>query len=304
MLSRIKNWVGNHERNLGGWKTRRKIVVIESDDWGSIRMPSPDAYRSLKNLGIPVDKSPYCRYDSLASEEDIQNLYGMLQNHRDFLGRPPVITANVVVSNPDFDRIRESGWSEYFSEPISETFRKYPSHSGCLKLWNDGKSNRLFYMQSHGREHVNIHRWLELLREDFAGFRKAFDLGCWGLSNDVYPGLSQSIQAPFDLEQGEELKDHEQAVEEALILFQELFGYKSESFIAGNYIWSCELNKTLSKCGVKYLQGMKYQKLPRLNGGDREMIRHYLGERNEYDQLYLISRIKPKYTGTIRFGTG
>lgn len=26
--------------NLPGWRTNRKIVVIESDDWGSIRMPS------------------------------------------------------------------------------------------------------------------------------------------------------------------------------------------------------------------------------------------------------------------------
>ena len=34
--------------NLPGWRTKRKIVVIESDDWGSIRMPSKRAYEELK----------------------------------------------------------------------------------------------------------------------------------------------------------------------------------------------------------------------------------------------------------------
>jgi hypothetical protein len=27
-----------------GWSTKRKIVVIESDDWGAIRMPSRAVY--------------------------------------------------------------------------------------------------------------------------------------------------------------------------------------------------------------------------------------------------------------------
>lgn len=38
-----KNWA-----NLPGWHTRRKIVVIESDDWGSIRMPEFENIRSIR----------------------------------------------------------------------------------------------------------------------------------------------------------------------------------------------------------------------------------------------------------------
>jgi len=30
--------------NIPGWRTNRKIVVIESDDWGSVRMPSREVY--------------------------------------------------------------------------------------------------------------------------------------------------------------------------------------------------------------------------------------------------------------------
>ena len=38
--------------NLRGWKTNRKIVVIESDDWGSIRMASLKSYTNLLKIGI------------------------------------------------------------------------------------------------------------------------------------------------------------------------------------------------------------------------------------------------------------
>ena len=33
--------------NIKGWRTNRKIVVIESDDWGTIRMSSKEAFNSL-----------------------------------------------------------------------------------------------------------------------------------------------------------------------------------------------------------------------------------------------------------------
>ena len=46
-------------RNIPGWQTKRKIVVVESDDWGSIRMRSSEAYLSFLDKGYNVDKSNY-----------------------------------------------------------------------------------------------------------------------------------------------------------------------------------------------------------------------------------------------------
>ena len=40
----IRNKLAKYYINLRGWKTNRKIVVIESDDWGSIRMASLKSY--------------------------------------------------------------------------------------------------------------------------------------------------------------------------------------------------------------------------------------------------------------------
>ena len=33
--------------NIPGWHTRRHLVVIESDDWGSIRTPSKAVYNEF-----------------------------------------------------------------------------------------------------------------------------------------------------------------------------------------------------------------------------------------------------------------
>ncbi len=288
MISTIKRRIAQHLINRPGWRTGRKIVVIESDDWGSIRMPSAEAYNKLLGKGGPVDKSPYCRYDSLASENDLEFLFDLLSGFKDHQGNHPVITANTVVSNPDFDRIRESGFSEYFCEPITETFKRYPKHARCLDLWKSADESGLFHPQSHGKEHLNVKYWLRLLHEDIHHFRDAFNYRCWGLSNDIYPEMKRSIQASFDMESRNDLPALEDTIRNGLRLFEKLFGYKSMSFIATNFIWSSQLNWALYQEGVRYFQGMKYQKLPLLNGNKREMVRHHLGDRNDLGQYYLI----------------
>lgn len=40
----LKQYITHNLLNIPGWRTNRKIVVIESDDWGSIRMPSQEVY--------------------------------------------------------------------------------------------------------------------------------------------------------------------------------------------------------------------------------------------------------------------
>lgn len=44
MLNKVKRYI----QNLPGKSTKRKLVVIESDDWGSIRMPDKETYHNVK----------------------------------------------------------------------------------------------------------------------------------------------------------------------------------------------------------------------------------------------------------------
>lgn len=106
MLTMLRSSLARIHNHVGGWMTRRKIVVIESDDWGAIRMPSREAYEHLLRAGFDVDRCPYARNDTLETAEDLDALYEVLDSVRDAHARPAVITANTVVANPDFDRIR------------------------------------------------------------------------------------------------------------------------------------------------------------------------------------------------------
>lgn len=288
MIKKIRRFIARNIVNVGGWRTNRKIVVLESDDWGSIRMSSMNAYERLLKSGVPVDRSPYCRFDSLASESDLSLLFDVLSSCRDSNGNPSVITANVLVANPDFEKIRESNFQKYYYEKITETFKKFPEHDNCFSFWIEGKEKKLFHPQSHGREHLNHTYWLKLLQEDKYDFRLAFENGIWGLSSDVYPEMKRSVQASFDFTNRKEVDEQKEVIHSGLRMFKELFGYCSKSFIPTNYIWSTELNEVLKDNGVDYLQGMKYQKLPLQNDNKHKMVRHYLGDINQSGQTYLV----------------
>lgn len=274
--------------NYKGWGTNRKIVVIESDDWGSIRMPSREVYEKLLDQGIRVDKCPYNRYDSLASEEDLDALFEVLCKFKDKNGNHPIITANTVVANPDFEKISASGFKEYHYEPFIETLKRYPKHDKAFDLWQQGIKENVFYPQFHGREHVNISFWLDILKMDNPFFRKAFDMGFWGLSKEIVNTGKINIQASFDAITKKEIEYHKEIIKDGLRIFEDIFKYKSKSFIANNYIWDDSLNSVLLEKKVSILQGMKYQKLPILNSKKRPMIRHSTGEKNDLNQIYLV----------------
>lgn len=119
----IKPFISSNLINYKGWKTNKKIVVFESDDWGSVRMPSVETYKTLKQNGIQVDKSPYCKFDSLASEYDLDYLFSTLLKYKDNKGNSPIITANTVIANPDFEKIKAADYSIYYFEPFTETLK-------------------------------------------------------------------------------------------------------------------------------------------------------------------------------------
>jgi hypothetical protein len=275
--------------NYSGYSTNRRIIVIESDDWGSIRMPSKEVYERMLKKGIRVDLCPYNRYDSLASEEDLEALFNVLVKFNDKNGNHPIITANTVMANPDFNKIRGSKFKKYYFERFTETLSKYPKHQNSFELWSEGINEGLFHPQFHGREHVNINLWLRLLQNKHEVFEKAFDNCLWGLGPSVVKmKVKINIQATFDAIDSSDIGQHKTQIIEGLNLFKDLFGFESKSFIANNFIWDSGLNESLNDNGVIYLQGMKYQLYPILDKNRRDRKRHYIGDRNNFKQVYLV----------------
>ena len=263
----LKQTITHNLLNIPGWHTRRRILVIESDDWGSVRMPSKEVYDALLKHGLHVDKDPYCRFDNLATAADLEALYETLRPIKDKNGRSAVLTANAVVANPVFDKIKESGYREYFYEPFTETLKRSPKHTGAYEMWKQGIDEGLFHPQFHGREHLNVKKWLNVLQSGEEATCLAFEHGTFGLTSDVSPSIKTNYMGAFDSCMPEDLEFYKQSIQEGLKLFEQLIGYSSESFIATTYTWSPKIEPFLKENGVKYLQGMVHQRVP-LDGGD------------------------------------
>ena len=79
----LKSKLRVNASNIPGWRTKRHIVVIESDDWGSIRMSSKESFERLRAAGIPVDKSHYNINDALECNQDLEELFNVLVRYKD-----------------------------------------------------------------------------------------------------------------------------------------------------------------------------------------------------------------------------
>ncbi len=285
---RVKESITRNLSNLPGWRTSRKLIIIESDDWGAIRMSSRDAYDRLFSKGIKPsdqDEERYLRNDSLASESDLANLFDVLHSVKDSTGRPAVFTAVAVVANPDFNKIREAGYKSYFYEPFNVSLQRYPNHTNSFERWKQGIREKIFVPQFHGREHLNVQNWLKALQLNNSDTHSAFYEQVYGITPRD-PINRISYQAAFDIMHIDEIDYQKSVISEGLDLFEKLFGYRSTFFVPTNGPFNNQLEKTLHDCGIKYIGTSKIQMEPLGN----EMYKrnfHYIGQRNKSGQIYL-----------------
>lgn len=287
MLKQVKRSIGRHLGNMPGWKTARKIVVIESDDWGSIRMPDRATFDAFHKLGYPVAKRPFEKYDTLASIHDLEMLFDMLTGIKSTNGQNPVITANTVVANPDFDKIEQSGFTEYHYEKFTDTLRSYYPAENTFGVWKKGMDSKLFHPQFHAREHYNTLVWMRLLRENNEDAMLAFKYKMAGITPKANPDLGNQLQIALGVTGPQDIEIQKEILADGLNLFEEIFGYRSQSFIAPVYTWSDKLENSLADNGVKFLQGGKIQLNPNPDTGTIQSKKHVLGEKNAHGQIYL-----------------
>jgi len=251
-------------------------------------MPSRDVYEKCLKAGYRVDKIAYEKYDSLASENDLELLFDVLSSFKDKMNKHPVLTANIIVANPDFEKIKKDNFREYHYELVTETFKKYPEHSNNLNLWMDGLKNGLFFPQSHGREHLNVSEFMSDLKNHDKDLIFAVNHGMpgiipYGNANRKGNSYVEALRYHSCDDKFEKLK----IVLDGLNHFEEIFGYCSESFIPNNYFWSPDFDKYISQHGVKYYQGNRKMREIQLDGS-KKFHTHYLGKKNKNGQYYLV----------------
>ena len=273
--------------NIPGWHTKRHIVVIESDDWGSIRMSSLEAFERLKSAGIPVDKDHYNINDALESNEDLERLFETLQKFKDSTGRHPVMTGVNVVANPDFKAIAANNFKEYVYEPYTKTCGRYPNHDRVYELWKKGIAERLFVPILHGREHLNAQFWMRALQKGDLSTVVAFRDCVTGIPLKGIGGATvPNFQAAFDIDTPDDLPYQKEVIKAGAALFEHLYGYKPKYFVPTNGPFNNTLEKDLLDAGIKYINTGKKQREP-LGNGQYKVNTRFLGDKNQYGQIYL-----------------
>lgn len=278
--------------NIPGWRTNRKILVIESDDWGSIRMPSKEIYQSLINKGIKVDNNDQWFLDCLESGNDLENLFSVISKYSDIHSNFPVFTMNTVMGNPDFKRIIKTNYKTFYHEHFFDSYKRY--HGQDLKMiWKEGKEKGLMQPQFHAREHLNVPLWLKDLRKGIKNTKIAFDHGFFGLVTQTSSKYQKHYLAAYRAENPEELIQIKDITDQGLELFESTFGFKSESFIPCNYILPKELENIVQTWGVSQIQSQRGQIQPDPNNnGKIKVIRRYTGQKNSLGQIYTVRNVK------------
>lgn len=263
---------------LLGYQVDSPIVVFESDDWGSIRVPSSAALDAYKRKYPDHELDHYQSYDGLESSEDIGRLAEVLSRHNTEAGTP-VFTLNFATANPCFDKIvaDEPSIGFFVYETITETYSRYFGAGNTLDTLQ--LYPKAFHPQLHAREHLNATQWMLGVIHD-ERLRYAFELEMTGLN----PGMYCAMDA---LNTNNNTVDHVDYLCDAAILFESLFGYASESFIPPCYVINDDELPVLSEVGINILQGGRFRKVSDESGQLNKRL-NVLGRQNHYKQVQLI----------------
>lgn len=273
-----------------GIKTNRRILVLESDDWGSIRMPSLEVASKLTSLGVQLSSpNSYDVHDTIETDSDLTCLMEVLDSVHDKNGNPAKITMNYVMGNPDFIRIEADNFKNYYYELFYKTYLRYPHCVRSFDYLKEGIRKGVFKPQFHGREHLNVPQWMRCLQSGDSSVIAGFKERVFSIKpSEKFANTNE--MAAFDAEIESDCDFINQSVKEGLHLFKEVFGFVSKTMIAPCHTWDPYLEKTVGQLGVKVMQSsavQRYSLFYSQQSGKKTLLR-WMGDRNEDGMHYTI----------------
>lgn len=283
----IKQKLITNLKNLPGTKTKRKLVVIYVDDYGSIRVRDKQAYNNLLKAGLAVDKTRY-GYDTLCTTEDLQMLFDVLTSVKDKNGHHAVFTPFANIANPDFERIKNSGFQHYYREPFTETMKRLGSaYDGAYQLWKQGLASGIFRPEYHGTEHISVWKFMKALQEGHKSTVLSFENE--SVASPFFPDEPkiEHATAVFDIVKASDNDSLKSDIKVGLDMFEELLGYRAVQFTPGAAIYSPLLHESLLQNGIRSIHVQRYKAYP-LGDGKYEKTFLYTGKTNEVGQRYIV----------------
>lgn len=250
---RIFRRASNLSRKLTDQSPVRPVVLIQSDDWGRVGAPSPEAIKKMQDAGYAAGESPWDYY-GLETKEDLDALGELLQSHKDADGRNAVISAVFVMANADLERMRAEGYGEFRSISIKEGFPSPWQQTSLAENYRQLINKGLFYPALHGYTHFNPDILLDIAREDSERGGRVRALHECGI-----PYLA-SLTPEFNFALLDRSGHHEKFIErnaqsrwinEGLRIFQEVFGVLPVSTCAPGYRFNAESCALWKEAGIQ-----------------------------------------------------
>ncbi len=287
----IKNTLTSIDTNILGKRIQRKIVVFQSDDWGTIRTPKTTAAQKFIAIN-GYDKNAFLKFDTLETQGDLINLFDVLKSQVDYRGVSPIFTTNHVVGNPDFQKIESVKFEEYFWESSFATYNKFNAENAMETQWQQGILSNLISPEFHSREHVDFILWLKLLREKNTKLREAFDLGFWGIPKVDDNLKNRNLMATYDSFNEHNRDIYLNSIKDGIGLFKSQFSKSPSSFIPNNYIFPLSLMNELEKLNFSSVQGMKYIYFPKEGKNIPRKQKRRIQGNSESPYTHLISLVR------------
>ena len=272
-------------KNIGGWSTKRKLIVFESDDWGSNRISSKASYEKLVAQGIIRPSNHYDKFDTLEKSGDIENLLEVLSSFKDNMGNHPVFTPFFNTANPDFEKIRQSEYNVYHYKSFWETLDKYGEKDRVMQLWKAGISNHLVTPAFHGREHLCVPLWMRYLGLGHEKIRKAFEHQFYSVSIKGLPLFASAFRPALFFDDNAQIDFLKQSLTDGLNQMKFIFGETLKVFCPPNGISHPLFDEEVAKGGVLAVVTKRFR--PEPNGLGAVRKKHYgFGSKNKFGQIH------------------
>ncbi len=290
----MKQNIFNHIKNLRGWKTNRKIVVISVDDYGNIRIDSKEARTQMDNEGLKIN-SRFDAYDTLETREDLEILFETLSSVTDKNGNHAVFTPFALPCNVNFEKMASENYDQYHYELLPDTYAKLSqqqpkAYEGAWQLWQEGIDKKLMKPEFHGREHFNLKIVEEkLFKKDSELVSALKQRSLTSISSSGYSSIGWTAAFSF----WDPIKDTERfpaIIQTGLTAFEKVYGYQSTVFTPPAQQLPEFMESKLSSMGILALDKPFYH-TKHLGFGKYEKQFNTMGYNKKNDVVELVRNV-------------
>ncbi|OGV49077.1 MAG: hypothetical protein A2017_11775 [Lentisphaerae bacterium GWF2_44_16] len=226
------------------WK-KYPAVIFESDDWGACQcVKNAEHAKLVKKLNFEMYGHKKDFTSSLETVEELQELFTVLNTFKGMDGLPASFTAFTCLSNPDFERIKKSNYSEYHEIGIDKGFPGGWERGDIVGKMRDGVKLGVWSPEYHTTlHHVSPIVLMELLRSNKKEgkiFRELFDSGAFLIGEHI---------PEYD---GADITEQFKMVKRGMEYFRNAFGFTPRSAVSSDIY--PETETVLAINGIRTIQ--------------------------------------------------